>query len=806
MPVGGGGPPFFAYFWGMVKNYLRTAWRNLRNNRIFSAINIVGLALGLAVCMLMLEYVEHERSYDRFHANAERICWVQSKVLLNNDSFFTPAVKYEAGPLVMSRVPAVEAFVRLKKERDATIIQNLGHPDLKFAEQNVAFADSNFFRFFSFRLISGNKDEVLKQPYNVVISKKIAKKYFGSDDPIGKVFRFNNADNFVVSGVAEDAPSNSSITYDFIASLPSLATYHKGDELKKTEFATWFLLRQPSDAGRVESALLDLARADQGQAKVDIRYIATMLPATHLEGIYGDTSNIKYLSVFPFVAALILLLAVINYSSLTTAGATARSKEIGVRKIVGASRKDIAFQFFAESVVLTAISFILAYGICAACQPAFFRFLNIDIDNRFLYCPYILLTFCGLFLLSVLLSAAYPALVLSAFWPLQVLYGRVTQRRGGLTVRKFFTVFQFTIAVVIMICGLVIRQQMDFFRHSDTGLRRSNTVMIPFSQKAGTYYSALKKDIRSLSAVEDMTTSSYPMYMNYDISVIPPQNGHPFIPLPSLRVDANFISMLGIHWTIPPVDSSWSRHPGYAVLNEAAVEKIGLTGDPINQVVNGQFTVVGVVKDFDYNSLQNKIDAMVLSFNRDADTASGWAKNGGCLFVKFKSGSNVPTFIGKVKNLYSKYDAEAPFEYYFMDDVFNRMYAAEDKLSRIFTAFTLFTVIVACLGLLGMSIFTASRRTKEFSIRKVLGASLSGIATRLSTDMLKPVIIAVVIASPLAWYCMDRWLQGFAYRVRLEGWLFLAAASITASVALLTVSYQVIRAATVNPAQTLRSE
>ena len=810
----------------MVKNYILTAWRNLLKNKIFSLINIIGLAIGLSVCMLMLEYVEHERSYDRFHANADRICWVQSKVLLNNDSFFTPAIKYEAGPIVKSRVPAVEAFVRLKKERDATIVQNTSHPDLKFAEQNVAFADSNFFQFFSFKLLSGNKVEVLTQPYTVVISKRIADKYFGTEDPVGKVLRFNNADDFVVSGVAADAPSNSSITYDFLASIPSLTTYHKGHELKETEFATWFLLRQVSDAGRVESALLDLAKADQGLEKIDIRYIATMLPRTHLDASSGATSNYKYLSVFPFVAALILLLAVINYSSLTTAGATARSKEIGVRKIVGASRGNIAFQFFAESVVLTAVAFAFACGFCAACQPAFFRFLNIAVDNQFLYSPYVLLTFGGLFLASVLLAAFYPALVLSAFRPLNVLYGRVSghrragrrgagrrgagrrgaSARGGLTVQKFFTVFQFTIAVIIMLCGFVIHSQLDFFKHSNTGLRRSNIVMIPFSQKAGTAYQALRRDLRALPAVEDITTSSYPMYMNYDISVIPPQNGRPIVPLPCLTVDANFIPMLGIRWKVAPVDSTWPRHPGYAVLNEAAVEKLGLTGNPINQVVNGQFTVAGVVKDFDYSSLHDKIDAMVLSFNRDEDPASGWAKNGGCLFVKVKAGTNVPTFIGKVKAAYSEYDADAPFEYYFMDDVFNNMYSAEDKLSGIFTAFTFFTVVVACLGLLGMSIFAASRRAKEFSIRRVLGASLSGLAATLSFDMLKPVVIAVAIASPIGWYFMDRWLRGFAYRTHMEWWLFALVALITALVALLTVSFQVIRAATLNPAETLRSE
>ncbi|HEY4334634.1 MAG TPA: ABC transporter permease [Puia sp.] len=790
----------------MLKNYLTIAWRNLRKNPVFSAINISGLAIGLAVCMLMLEYVGHEHSYDRFHTHAERIYSVQSKVVLNNDSFFTPSVKYHSGPMVMSRVLGVEGFTRLKKQRETVIVQNGGSPDLKFAENNVAFADPNFFRFFSFELLRGNPDEVLRRPYTVVISQKMAKKYFGSVDPVGRTLRYNNSDNFVVSGVVRDAPSNSSISYDFLGSMTSLVTFNKGEELKSNESATWFLLKQPADARRVEAALAQLAQAEQGPVKVDIRYIATPLTETHLAANFGDTSNTKYLGVFPFVAAMILLLAVINYSSLSTAGATARAKEIGVRKTLGAARKTIALQFFAESALLTAVAFIIGYGLCAACQPAFFRFLNIDIDSGFLYSPYLLMSFGGLFLVSVLLAAIYPALVLSAFSPLQVLYGRLTGQTRGLSMRKLFTAFQFTIAVTLIICGLVMRRQMDFFRHSDTGVRRSNIVMIPFSKEVGMHYPAFKKEIATLPAVRDVSTCSYPLYKEYDIAVVPGQGGKGFIPLPHLFVDANFIPMLGLRWKIPPPDSAYTRQPAYAVFNEAAVEKLALKGNPLNQVVNGQFTVKGVLRDFNYSSLQNKIDAMVLSFNQDGDTASGWAKQGGCIFVRISAGVNVPTVMDRLRAIHTRYDAASPFTYHFMDEVFDGLYSAEDKLSRIFSAFTLFTLIIACLGLFGMSLFTISRRMREITIRKVLGAGVAGLAGRLSVDFLKPVLLAVVIASPLGWYGMHRWLQGFAYRVEMRWWVLLLAGAVTALIALLTVGLLVYRAASASPARNLRTE
>jgi putative ABC transport system permease protein len=794
----------------MLKNYLVTAWRNLKRSPVFSFINITGLAIGLAVCMLILEYVEHENSYDKFHTNAVRICWVQTKVKLNSDSFFTSSIDYKLAFMAKQQSPVVESLVRLKKDDNDAIVQNTASPSLKFAESKFYFADSNFFSFFSFKLMGGDKGSVFKNAFSVVISKRIAEKYFATQNPIGKILRYNNTTNFVVSGVAENAPSNSSINCDFVAPLSGfIAMNNVKGELPdgKNSFTTYFLLKQPSDAARLEATLQRIDKEKQTDNGVFIRYIATPLTSTHLNAnFFGDSANTKYLKVFPFVAALILLLALVNYMSLSTARSTTRAKEVGVRKVMGAARKTIAFQFFAESAMLTAIAFILGYLLCTLFQPMFFKFLEIDIDNSFLYNPNMLLSFAGLFILSVVLAATYPSILLSAYKPVMVLYGRLSKQAGGISVRKFFTVLQFTISIALIICGLVIEQQMYFFRHTDTGVNRNNIVMVPFTEKVGKHYPAFKKDVQLLTGIQQVSVARYPMYKGYDINVISNGPGTPFITVPSLSVDEHFIPMLGLRWKNPPKDSFYYKGKNMDVINEAAVEKFGLGPNPVNKSVDKAFIVAGVLMDFNYQSLQSKIGALVLSFNKDDDSAGMWANGGGCFFAKIKPQTNTASLLQQMKSIYARYDNDKPFEYYFMDDTFDAMYKAEDRLSKIFTLFTAFTLVIACLGLFGLSTFMAVQRTKEIGIRKVLGATVTNITVLLSKDFIKLVIIAVVLASPVAWWAMNNWLQGFAYRINIGWWVFAATASASVFIALATISYQAVRSALANPVKSLRSE
>ncbi len=797
----------------MLKNYFKIALRNLLRNKIYSSINIGGLAIGLAVCMLIILYVGHEYNYDRFHKNAGRICWIQGKIKMGSDSVFIPFMSYATAPAVKETEPLVESFVRFKTDDKNTVVQNPQIPSLKFTEDKFVFADSNFFSFFSFQLQQGNKRQALQEPFTAVISEGAAEKYFGNQNPVGKIIRYNNAYNFTITGIAEKIPSNSSIDFDFVAALSSLSSINEKKNLIESQrvqlggFATYFLLKHPADALKLKNRLQQLHKATNKNEESNESYIITPLTETHLNANYGDASNTKYIKIFPFVAALILLLALTNYMSLSTARSSARAKEIGVRKVIGAGRNTIAMQFFIESTVFTAIAFLLAYTLCIAFQPVFFNFLQINLDNSFLYHPYIFSSFLGLFVITVLMAATYPSVLLSAYKPALVLYGKFNKQSGGIAVRKFFTVFQFTISVILVICGVVIGKQLYFFRHADTGVNRENIVMFPFAPSIGKHYTAFKKETEALSAVGQTATARYQMYKGYDMFFTNPKNSTQEVAVPALSVDENFITLLNLKWKIAPADPLFYRRQNIAVINEAAIEKLDLNDKPTNEKLRlggQQFEVAGVLKDFNYSSLHNKIGALSLIISND--TASQWRESGGTLFAKLKPNANISSAIDQIKKVYEKYDSEKPFEYHFMDEAFESMYKAEDRLSKIFDVFTLFTIIIACLGLFGLTAFAAEQRTKEIGIRKVLGASVASIVSMLSADFLKLVLIAIIIASPVAWYLMQEWLKNFAYRIDIRWPVFVLAGLFAVSIALLTVSYQAIKAAIANPVKSLRTE
>ena len=792
----------------MLRNYLKIAWRNLGRNKVYSAINISGLSIGLAVCMLLVLYIGHETNYDKFHKNAERIGWIQAKVKIGNDSLYMPYVRFSTGPSIKQIEPTVESFLRYKLQDKITIIQNPLSPSLKFAEDKFLFADSNFFSFFSFPLLQGSKNSVLQNPFSVVISEDAATKYFGNENPVGKIIRYNNTHDFTITGVAKKKPSNSSIKFDFVAALSSMSSINvERDLLTKDEslFSTYFLLKTSKDFASVERSLAQIEKS-KGNDQVDRRFIAHPLGNIHLYADL-DKANTKYLKIFSFVAALILLLAIINYVSLSTARSTTRSKEIGVRKVLGADRKIIAHQFFVESSLYTAIAFVLGYVLCIIFQPSFFSFLQIEIDYSFFYSRYTLMAFATLFIITVLFAATYPAILLSAYKPILVLYGRFRKQPGGIGVRKYFTVFQFAISVVLIICGIVISRQIYFIKHTDTGVKKENVLMLSFSATVGKHYTPLKKEILSLPAVQQVSVALHPLYKGYDMMGTIPQNSDQMILMPTFAVDQNYISLLGLKWKHPLSDPiSYLNQKTIAILNETAVQKLNLTGNPIGQKIDGQFTIAGVIQDFNYASLQNKIDGLCLFVTNDNDTSSLWAQRGGFVFMKLNPQVGISSLLQRLKNIFERYDPGKPFEYHFLDEAFDAQYKAEDRLSKILSGFTLFTVLLASLGLFGLATFTGIQRTKEIGIRKVLGASVKNVVALLSVDFLKLVFLAVVIASPVAWWFMNDWLEAFAYRITIKGWMFLAAGGVVVLIALITISFQSIKSALSNPVKNLRTE
>jgi putative ABC transport system permease protein len=795
----------------MLKNHLRIAFHNIRRNKLYSLVNIGCLAVGIAVSMTIMLYVLHEHSYDRWHKNAGRIFKVGTTYKFGNSSLNIDELGYQAGPMAQKYDGHVEGYVRVFKPFNPPILQLTASSRSGFtADAPVMFADDNFFRFFSFRLLRGNRDSVLSRPNTVVLSARAAKKYFGTADPIGKVLIYNRDYPLEVTGISADPPSNSTIDYDLVASMSSLSSMKDmADAIKKPNiqtgfFLTWLLLKDPSAAGSVEQSIGRISRS--GKDKEQEIYHLTALPALHLHNEFGN-SNSRYLGIFPLVAGLVLLLALINYMSLSTARSAVRAKEVGVRKVLGAGRSSIAGQFYTESAIYAVLSFVAGIGLFLLFRPAFLNQLQLKIDGSFLFTPLVLSCFGGLLAIVILASGSYPSLVLSAFKPVTVLYGKLSRQKGSERVRKGFLVFQFAISLSLILCSVIIQKELYFLRHTETGVDRENVIMIPFSTNLS-HYEAFKREVEALPGIRQTATTQYQLYKGYNASSTIPRGAEQPIILPVMTVDSDYIDVLGLQWRQRPAIPGMLYSGRHILLNETAVAKLGLKGDPLGQIIkvsNMDCEVAGVLKDFNYQSLQDKIGPLCLLLRKPSDSLWGVAGNG-CLFGKIRPHVNLPTLIAGLKKIYARYDPQTPFDYSFLDDVFDSLYKADDRLATLFGLFSGITIFIACLGLFALATFSAQQRVKEIGIRKVLGASTASIGALLSRDFLRPVLLAILIACPLSWWLMNKWLEDFAYRTTLTWWVFAAPGLGLLLVALVTVLSRSLQAARTNPVDNLRTE
>jgi putative ABC transport system permease protein len=805
---------FLAGLFPMLINYLRIAIRNIRRNKLYSLINISCLAIGIAVCLTISLYVLHEHSYDRFHINAKRLFSVSGTFKMGNSEFHSNHLSYATGPLVQKADPRVEDYLRVYSPYAKVNLQNPGQPAARFSEEhNFLFADSHFFRFFTFPLKRGNWSQVLQRPFTVVLSQRAARKYFGDNDPIGKIIRYNGLYDLEVTGIAANPPSNSSLTFDFVASLSSISSIKdlnwmmKSQQVQGGSCLTWLQLKDRGAAKKVEASLGTLSMVPGVEKKYGDLYTLTALPDVHLHSNFGDFSNTRYLGIFPLVAGLILLLALVNYMSLATARATTRAKEVGVRKVMGAGRRRIAGQFYTESALYAGLSFVTGVVLFLWVRTWFLHLLQLQIDEAFLLDPKVLVFFTGLLLFVILVAGSYPSLVLSGFNPVAVLYGRLSRRRGGERVRKGFSIFQFTISMSLIICSIIIGKQLYHLRHTDTGVDRENVVTIPFNNTLP-HYEAFKREIESLPGVLRAATAQFPMYKGYNAFSASIPGSDRTIGLAVISVDNDFISLTGLQWKQKPTSFVELYDDKHIVINEVAISKLNLPANPVGQQVsmaNKNYTISGVLKDFNYQSLQHEIGPLCLFVSKD--TASAWGTtSSGCLFARIQTHVNIPTVVEAIKKTYSKYDRQTAFEYQFMDDAFDEQYKAEDRLAAMFNIFTGITIIIACLGLFALATFTTEQRIREIGIRKVLGASAASIGKLLSVDFLRPVLLAMLIASPLSWWAMHKWLEDFVYKTPFSWWIFPMAGVLLLAIALVTILYQSFRAAHANPVDNLRTE
>jgi putative ABC transport system permease protein len=792
-----------------------------RRNKLYSLINICCLSIGLGVVMTILLYILHEHSYDRWHKNADRIFTVLTRESFGERSFYTSRLSYATGPAEKKSDPAVESMVRtLDVPGDVEFRSTLSR-DVHFRENgNLLYADSNFFEFFSFRLLRGRADVVLKRPSSVVITEKAAKKYFGHADPVGQTLMMNDSIPLEVTGVVADPPSNSTIRYELVASGSTMSNmeefrdYLEGSPGHPGEFCTYVLLRRRADTAEVARSLRRLSLladgekgADEDNPRVYKRshdFWLSPLANSHLGS--NLRARDKYLDTFTLVAGLVLLLALVNYMSLATARSAVRAREVGVRKVIGAGRARIAAQFYIESALYAVASFMAGGLIFLWFRPYFCRLMQLPIDAGFLVSPRALAAFGGLLLFVILVAGSYPALVLSSFRPVVVLYGKLSRERGRERVRKGFIVGQFALSAALVICSVVIGKQIYFMRHTDTGVDRENVVMIPF--KMTERYSAYKQEVAALPGIQMAATSYDQLYESALIELMHSPGETKPVELNYLIVDSSFIPLMGLQWKEKPLAGSPWYDSSHLVLNETAVSAFHLDGRATGrelEIGDRMVTVSGVLKDFNFFSLHRRIAPFSFTISSDVDKDRKVGPFGN-LYLKIAPHVNVPTVIDAIHRIYTRFDRQNPFEFQFLDEAYDQNYKVEDQLAGLFDLFSAVTIIIACLGLFALATFAAEQRLKEIGIRKVLGASVASISALLSRDFLRPILLSVLIASPLAWWSMNRWLQNFAYRTSVSWWIFPAAGGVLMGIALATVLFRTVRAARVNPTVNLRTE
>ena len=811
----------------MLQNYLTIAMRNLRKHRTFSFINILGLAVGIAVCLQILLWVVDELSYDRWNEKFDRIYRVAGEVKFGGlHSTFAVAPAPLAAALAED-FPEVEAVVRFRQRGSFLVKSKVQN----FKENRIVFADSTLFKVFSLKMLQGNPEQALKAPQTVVISKSMAEKYFPSENPIGKVLRFDNDKRYNVTGVIEDMPVNSHFNFDFFCSMSTLEESREQIWLS-FNFHTYYVLRKDANqqafAAKLFPQLLRKYIDPQlqqvmGKSYAELEKNGTLFkfPIQPLKEIHlksdmdvelAANGNIQYVWIFGLAALFVLLIAVVNFMNLSTARSALRAREVGVRKVVGSQRSALIGQFLSESMVLTFFALFLALLLSWVALPYFGQ-----VAGKKLLFPWTSPLFWTSVLLGGvlvgLLAGSYPALFLSGFQPISVLKGRFLDSSKGRNLRSGLIVFQFLIAIFLISASFVIRGQLGFIQSKKIGFNRDRVLVINDAYALENNLDAFKKNLKNLPFVQNATVSGFlPIESNRSngsVCTTPSVQEESCQIIQQWEVDEDYVPTLGMEITKGrnfspdmPGDSS------NIILNEKAAKGFFGQEDPLGKTLYFQtdmndegklnqrvYTVIGVVKDFHFESLRQNIETLSLTLQRNAGNIS----------VKL-SATDLPAAMLRIEQEWKKVAAGAPFSWQFMDESFDEMYRAETRIGRIFNIFMVLSLLVACLGLLGLAAFTAERRTKEIGIRKVLGATTSSIIGLLSKEIIRLILLAFAIAIPVAWWGASQWLHNFAYRIAVPWWGFLLAGVLAVSVALLTVALQSIKSARMAPVKSLRSE
>jgi len=776
----------------------------------------MGLAVGMTACFLIFLYVSFETSYDNFHAKADRIYRIVSDVKTPSETINSGITIAPLAPNLKKDFPEAEDAVRLAS--DGFLVKK---GDVKFQEERSVLADSTLFNVFDFPLVEGNKNTALKEPMSIILSQTAAKKYFGKTDPLGEhVLLTGAAINAIVTGVMKDIPENSEIHADMLVSMSSYKSIYgyatSDSEWTNHNYLTYLLLKPNTDVKAFEKKLPAFMESHHGADAKKLQMYETLfleplrdvyLKSTHTgftPAKIFTTGNINNVYIFSVIAVFILLIACINFINLTTARSAERAKEVGIRKVVGAARFQLAKQFIGESVIICLIAFILSVFLCAIALPLFNQLAGKIISSGIFNNSLQLLT---LFLLSVIIGIVagfYPSLVLSSYKPVSVLKGSFSRSTKGLILRKGLVVFQFVISIALIAGTIIVYTQLNYMRNQDLGFNKEQEIIINTNFDKN-------KDVfkQSLSPIPGVLSTAYSSSVpgsDYTSAHSEMENKKGETQITNLDlffVDYDYINQYKLKVVAGRAFSKdFATDSTQAMMiNESAAKSFGYKTP--QEAIGRNFSqwgrkgkIIGVLKDFHYTSLQQKIQPLAMRIET-------WAF--GTISIKV-SATNLPSTIKLIESKWNRIIPNRPFDYYFLDESFNKQYRAEDNFGNLFFNFAALAIFISCLGLLGLSSYSTMQRTKEIGIRKVLGASVSNIVNLLSIDFIKLVLIAFVIAAPLAWFGMNKWLQDFAYRTNISWIVFALAGFASMLIAFFTISFQALKAALANPVKSLRTE
>lgn len=791
----------------MIKNYLKTAWRNLKASKFYTLINMSGLAIGLATAIMLLLWVRHELSYDRFHQDYRNI-YLLSAHFMSGDKETSWSGVPGALSVFAKSIPQVRSLVRISEDEGQVLAD--GDRRKLIDGNHTAFVDSTFFSIFDFPLLRGHRQQLFPNSHSAVISRSLAVKIFNSVDVLGKLILFRK-EHFTITGVMEDFPENSSLQLDALFPMSLYAqqfTANGGngdwktidEDLGNYAFKTYVKLQastDPAAAARDFTAAYKKARNGDSKTKFTLQNLAGI----HLTAIDGNDAALKMVHIFLLVAILLLAIAAINYVNLSTARSLIRAREVGIRKIIGATKFQLFFQFVTETLLLFAVATAIAIGLIFLLMPLYNRIsgkaLHFSLADAQMW------KVIGLSILGTLAaSSIYPALVLSSFRPAQSIKGRAAGGMSAGLFRKILVVFQFTISVCLIISTLVISRQMAYVRQMDLGYDKNYVFTVPLSHEVVNHIDAVKNELKKETGVVGVSLSNIYDMSNFgnatgDLNWEGKPEGRSQI-IGQALVDEDFIPTMGIqlleggNFSGSPADSN------HYIVNEAAVKAMGLKPPYVGQPITfheRRGVIIGVMKDFNFQPLKEKITP-ILFFTR-------W--KGNILFIR-TTAKGAQQAIAAAERQYKKYAGDLPFSYSFLDKQFEEKYRADQRAGMLFKLFALIAIFISCLGLLGLATYMAQVRTKEIGVRKVLGASIANVVNLLGKDFILLVALAILLAVPAAWYGMNKWLEDFAYRITIRWWMFALAGLLAILIAMATISYQAIKAAVANPVNALRNE